>query len=161
MKIETRLGVPITPVHKNKNCDNRDPGNHRGIAITSSVYKIYCCIINVRLSEWVEVNNFLQDEQNGFRKKRSTVDQLLSFTNIVESRKLKRLDTFVAFIDFSKAYDHINRGLLWQKLERLGLNGNILNALKSLYCDVRCCVKLGMGSLLTEWFSVNTGLRAV
>ena len=149
----------ITPVHKDKDSDIRDPGNHRGIAITSSVYKVYCCIINVRVSEWVEVNKFLQDEQNGFRKSRSTVDQLLSFTNVVESRKLKRLDTFVAFIDFSKAYDHINRSLLWQKLERLGLHGNILNAMKSLYSDVRCCVKLGMGSLCTEWFKVNSGLR--
>ena len=94
------------------------------------MYKIYCCIISVKLSEWLKVNNFLQDEQTGFRKKRGTVDQLLSFTNIAESRKLKHLDTFVAFINISKAYDHINTGLPWHKLERLDLNGNILNANK-------------------------------
>ena len=149
----------ITPVHKDPSSDNRIPSNYRGIAITSSLYKLYCCIINVRLSGWVEINDYLVDEQNGFRKKRSTIDHLLSFTNIIQSRKSRKLDTFTAFIDFSKAYDRINRHFLWFKLERLGLSGNILTALKSLYTNVSCCVKLGMDNVLTEWFDVNTGLR--
>ena len=37
----------ITPVLKDKTSDARDPGNYRGMSITSSVYKIYCGIINI------------------------------------------------------------------------------------------------------------------
>ncbi len=148
----------ITPIHKDSNTDKSDPGNYRGIAITSSLYKLYCCIINCRLSNWVEKNGYLEEEQNGFCKNRSTVDQLLSFTSIIETRRAKRLDTYVAYIDFSKAYDKINRSLLWNKLNCIGLEGNILNAVKSLYNNVSCCVKLGNGNM-TDWFPVSTGLR--
>ena len=45
------------------------------------------------------------------------------------------------------------------RLTFLGVNGFMLGAVKSLYTDVRCCVKLGMGSLTTDWFNVNSGLR--
>ena len=104
----------------------------------------------------IEKNKVLID---GFRRGRSTVDHLLSFTNIIESRKTRNLETFTAFIDFSRAYDRICRKYLWYKLEKIGISGNILGALKSLYTDVSCCVKIGLNSHLTEWFSVNSGLR--
>ena len=51
------------------------------------------------------------EEQNGFRKGRSTVDYLSTLTSIIETRKLKKLSTFAAFIDFRKAYDKINRSI--------------------------------------------------
>ena len=31
---------------------------------------------------------------------------------------------------------------MFQKLQTLGLNGNIFNAIKSLYDDVKCCVRI-------------------
>ena len=39
----------------------------------------------------------------------------------------------VAFIDFSKAYDTVNRGKMWGCLEQLGVNGKFLSFLKALY----------------------------
>ena len=90
------------------------------------------------------------------RKHRSTVDHLMSLTNIIETRKLKKQDTFIAYIDCSKAYDQINREFLWLKLEKMGINGNMLSAVKSIYANVSSCVKLTMS---TEWFDVKTGLR--
>ena len=42
----------------------------------------------------------LVDKQNGFRKDRNTIDQVLSLTNLIETRQKKRLSTFCAFIDF-------------------------------------------------------------
>ena len=52
------------------------------------------------------------------------------------------MQTFVAFIDFRKAYDSIDRSLLWLKLEDLGIGGNILTVIKSIYQDVEYCVRL-------------------
>jgi uncharacterized protein CbrC (UPF0167 family) len=48
----------------------------------------------------VDDNDLLADEQNGFRKERSTVDQLYSLTNIIEVRKKLRKSSFCAIIDF-------------------------------------------------------------
>ena len=108
----------------------------------SMVYTIYCSILNHRLSHWIESNNILCDEQNDFRSGRCTVDHVGSLTSIIETRMKKKSDTFVAFIDFSKASDRINRQLLWHKLSRLSISDQFIHVLKSLYSKVQCMQKL-------------------
>ena len=76
---------------------------------------------------------------------------------MIETRKLKRKQTFVAFIDFRKAYDCIDRSLLWLKLEDLGIGGNTLNVIKAMYSDVEDCVRLN--GVDTELFKVMNGLK--
>ena len=80
------------------------------------MYKLYCAILNKRLTKWVEENDKLVDEQNGFRKDRNTIDQVLSLTNLIETRQRKRLSTFCAFIDFKKTFDLVDRNLSWKRL---------------------------------------------
>ena len=70
--------------------------------------KIYSYILNKRLSKWTEDNSVVNDCQNGFRQKRSTIDHLTTLTTVSESRKAERKPTFVAFIDFKKAHENIN-----------------------------------------------------
>ena len=82
---------------------------------------------------------------------------MLSLTNIIETRKCKRKSTFVAFIDFRKAYDAINRNLLFKKLSSLRICGRMYNALTSLYENVSCCVRLN--GFKTDWFTVTCGLK--
>ena len=66
-------------------------------------------------------NDIFNDEQNGFRKGRSCADHLSSLNAIIDTRKKMRLATFSAFIDFSKAYDRINRQYLMSKLKKMEL----------------------------------------
>lgn len=102
----------INPIPKSNMLDPRDPLSYRGITLAATMYKLYCSVLNDRLSKWLENNDKLADEQNGFRKGRSTIDHLASLTSIIESRLKKRLPTFAAFIDFQKAYDRIDRSTL-------------------------------------------------
>ena len=153
MTESTTLRVIITKLMSNL----LQHSNQVGITVTSIVYKIYCNILNKRLTLWETENSIISDAQNGFRKGRSTLDQLSTLTNIIKTRKLNKQHTFAAFIDFRKAYDCINRKLLFNKLNKLGLDGNILNALKSLYDGVQCCVRVN--GLKTEWFPVDCGLK--
>ena len=76
---------------------------------------------------------------------------------IVESRIKLKKDTFASFIDFSKAYDRIDRSLLWHKLSQIGIDGKMLRSLKSLYENVKCTVRVN--GVHSEWFDVNTGLK--
>jgi len=147
----------IQPIPKSSTCDKRDPMAYRGITISSSVYKLYCSVLNERLSTWAEESNLLVDEQNGFRKGRSTIDHLSSLTNIIDTRKKKRKATFCAFIDFKKAYDSIDRSILWSRLEDIGIRGRMLKALTSIYKNVSCCVRVN--GWKTDWFSVNCGVK--
>ena len=40
---------------------------------------------------------------------------------LVDTQKLQRKLTVVLFIDFSKACDHINRNMLWYKLDKISI----------------------------------------
>ena len=46
----------------------------------------------------------------------------------------------LGFVDVSKAYDSVNRDILWAKLEKIGIGGVFLRTLKSIYNgdSVRC-----------------------
>ena len=87
--------------------------------LTDGLYKIHCSVLNHRLTQLAEQNDILAEEQNGFRPNRSCTDHLITLTIIINTRKITRKSTFIGFVDFSKAYDKINRNLLWHKLEML------------------------------------------
>ena len=74
---------------------------------------------------------------------------------MLENRLKKKTSTFAAFIDFSKAYDRINRELLWHKLSKMGISGRFL--ITSLYKNVKCTVRVN--GQHTDWFDVNCGLK--
>ena len=93
----------------------------------------------------------------GSGKKRSTIDNLSSVTNLIETRKKLKRSTFCACIDLIEAYDSVNRELLWHKLEHLGISGTMLNAIESLYTAFSSCVHINV--IYTEWFDVTLGLR--
>ena len=69
-------------------------------------------------------------------------EQISSLSNIIETRQKSKLPTFRAFIDFKKAYDSINRNILWSKLVAAGINGKLMSSLKSLYSNVSSCVRV-------------------
>ncbi len=69
----------------------------------------------------------------GFRKGRGCQEYLSSITSTIETRWQANKSTFVAFVDFSKAYDRINRLSLWARLEGLGIPVKFLKVLQSLH----------------------------
>ena len=119
----------INPILKSSTSDRRDPLFFRGISLAPSMYKLYCSVLNRQLSSWAEQNEKIVDEQNGFRKSRSTTDHFLSLTSIIDTRKKIKKSTFCAFIDFKKAYNTIDRNLLWKRLSDIGVSGKMFSAI--------------------------------
>ena len=147
----------INPIPKSSTSDPRNPLSYRGITLACCMYKLYTAVLRNRLGMWCENNGKLVDEQNGFREKRSTIDHLQSLTSIIDNRKKKKLSTFCAFIDFSKAYDYIDRDKLWFRLYDTGVSTKMLSAVRALYNSVSSCVRLN--NYHTDWFDVRSGLR--
>ena len=146
----------IVPLFKGGSMEHRyDPGKYRGITLLSIVGKTYTAVLNRRLSSWAESNNILHDEQAGFRKHRSTTDQLFILTECIISRRPN--PTYVAFIDISKAYDRVWREGLWSKLIKAGIIGKMLRVLKNIYKNVESSVLLGQ--LRTDFFNIEVGVR--
>ena len=111
--------APIIVLHKKK--DRTEFGNYRGISLVAHAGKILLKIIARRLSEYCERVGILPEEQSGFRPNRSTTDMLFVIRRLQELAQKKRIPLYVYFIDFTKAYDSVDRTLLWTVLARFGV----------------------------------------
>ena len=151
------LKAIIKPIPKSGNKDPYVPLNYRGISLLSCVGKLYTSILGKRLTKYLDLLGIIAEEQNGFRAKRSCEDHIYSLTSIIQSRKEQNLDTFAAFIDFSKAFDSVNRDFLLYKLLNYNIQGKMYNAIKSLYMTTSS--RLNLNGYLTEWFESMAGVR--
>ena len=112
--------------------------------------------MTARLTKWSEENNFLPAAQAGFRSKKSTTHQAFILNTIVEGRMRKNRTTYAAFIDFTQAFDSVDRTALWFKLSKLGISEKFLNILKSMYKNSKFSIKTDGG--LTIDFKSETGV---
>ena len=83
-----------------KGKDYRDCLGYWCISLISTIAKPYRSILKSHLLEYLEENNLLSEEQNGFRKLRSCLDHIYSLCTILRNRKLANNDTYLCFIDF-------------------------------------------------------------
>ena len=96
----------IIPVPKKG--DLTDTNNYRGISLTSIVTKTFNRMILNRIQP--EAEKKLRDNQNGFRKGRSTTSHILTLRRILEGARAKNLSAVMVFIDFKKAFDSVWTG---------------------------------------------------
>ena len=113
----------IKPVPK-KEKDVRDPLQNRCITLMCCVAKLYSSILNRRLQNFLETNKILAEEQNGFRASRSCIDHILVLCSILRNRKALGLSTFLAYIDFQKAFDSVDRNLLFSNFPKLAFQAD-------------------------------------
>ena len=60
-------------------------------------------------------------------------------------------------MDFTKAFDYVERDILWYKLIKIGVRGPMLDIIKSMYNTVKSKVK--NNNTTSEAFSCNIGVR--
>ena len=101
-------------------------------------------MIKSRLVDWLERNGKLSGAQSGFRKLRSTEDQLLkavqSFSDGFNSRPPKR--TILTLVDFSRAFDRVWHSGLFHKMEEMGIPRCITQWVRAFLSDRRAKVKV-------------------
>lgn len=143
----------ICPILKYSTTDPRIPMNYRGVSLLSCVSKIYSAFINKRLTTFLENEDILVDEQNGFRKNRSCEDHIFTLNIIVRNNQ----NVFSAFIDLKKCFDFIDRDMMLYKLLLNNIDGKIYNSVKSIYQHTNSCVRIN--NKLTNWFDCRTGVK--
>ena len=60
-----------------------------------------------------------------------TVDNIFNLHGLITHLINKGKKLFCAFVDFTKAFDFINRDILWYKLIKCGVTGKLLNVIRS------------------------------
>ena len=75
----------------------------------------------------------LKKNHNGFRKGRSTLPQTLALRRITEEIQIAYKKTSIVFVDFSKAFESINRNVMLHILHIYGLPDKIIARIKTMY----------------------------
>ena len=88
-------------------------------------------------------NDIIHQKQSGFLKGHSTVYQLINIYHQVVSSLDSNQNTCMVFCDISKAFDRVwHKGLLF-KLQQNGINGCLLNWIKSYLSNRQQAVFVG------------------
>lgn len=144
-----------SPIFKGKG-ERSLPGNYRPINVASSICKPMESIINSELLAFLERHEMLPSSQFGFRHRRSTTSQMLSFTDYLSSNRAKKSSTSVVWLDFRAAFDMPPHSLIIHKLSRIGLEDPLLNWISEFITSRSSSVKVGKA--LSEPFRISSGL---
>ena len=71
--------------------------------------KLFTTILNNRVTEFVEVNNILSENQAGFRCFHSTVDHAFALKSLVDIFRMSKKRLYWVFVDFQKVLDSVLR----------------------------------------------------
>ena len=142
-------------IHKGKS--KQDIQNYRGIAISSSLGKLFIRIITRRLEEIAERHKWLPEAQAAFRKNRGIEDHLFVLQTIISNERRKGKNLYLGFIDLQKAYDSVERNLLWKKLHTIGIGRKCIQLIQGLYRGHTRQIRTPGG--LTRRMQCTRGLR--
>lgn len=105
--------------------------NYRPVSLTSHIIKIFERVVRKKLVDHLESNNLLTKQQHGFRKGHSCLTQLLHHIDEVIENFMNGSDTDCIYLDYAKAFDKVDHGLLIEKLLKYGVNPKMVDWIKS------------------------------
>ena len=147
----------IVPIHKKGDTSVTD--NYRGISLLCALSKVFTAILAKRLRIWIESKNKVCPEQAGFRTQYSTVDHIFTLHAMISRHVYGngRGKLYVAFIDYQKAFDSVDRQKLWEILTIAGVSNKFLLMLKSMYNNIQSCVR--WRHVLSDMFDCSAGVK--
>ena len=128
--------------------------NYRGISLLSIAAKVYNKILLNRIRDYVDP--ILRKNQAGFRPGRSCAQQIHILRRIMEGFQDYQLPLTVTFIDFKKAFDSIDRRVMFAVLRHYGIPEAVVNAISTLYKNSESAVMVD-GNISAP-FEVSTGV---
>ena len=116
--------------------------------------KLFASIILQRIRNRTE--EILTESQAGFRRGRSTIDQLFTLRLLMEKYSEFSNSLYICYIDYQKAFDSVWREGLWHVMSHLGYEKKIIRLLMALYKDTFSAVRVD--GELTDWFKTLVGV---
>jgi predicted nucleotidyltransferase len=142
----------VIPIFKNGSTSRAE--NYRPISILSVLSKLFERIVYDQLYPAICKN--ISEKQHGFMQRRSVVTNLAIFSSYLLNSMDKKSQVDTIYTDFSKAFDRVNHTILIQKLELLGIHGDLLRWLTS-YIHNRCQAVV-IGGHRSNFISIPSGV---
>lgn len=113
----------IIPIHKGES--RAIPKNYRPVSLTSHVIKLFERVVRNQLVTFLEENYLMNDNQHGFRPGRSCLTQLIEHYDLILEHLENGGNVDVIYLDFAKAFDKVDHGILCHKLLTMGIGGKL------------------------------------
>jgi len=126
----------------------------RPISLTPTLSKVLESLIGRFLLN--SISEKFDKKQYGALKGRSTSHELVDILHKWHSALDQRQSVRVAFVDYAKAFDHVDHRTVLNKLHDLGIAPILLRWLASFLLDREQRVKIGR--VLSEWARPNGGM---
>ena len=117
----------ISPIHKSGS--RRSVENYRGVAILPTIGKLFELLVTQVMTR--HFRHFISPAQHGFMSGRSTVTNLLEFSNCAISVLESGEQLDVVYTDIRKAFDRLNHSILLKKLNSIGVYASLLSWIRS------------------------------
>ena len=78
-------------------------------------------------------------------------------TSIGSSKKARKFQKNICFIEYAKAFDCVDHNKLWKILQEMGIPDHLTCLLRNLYAGQEAIVRTGHGT--TDWFQIGKGVR--
>lgn len=108
-------------------------GNYRGITILTIFGKIFEILVHNRMSFVNEAFLKIDQFNGGFLKGSRTADNMFILNGLIERQLAIGKQLYVCFVDFSKAFDLVNRHILFYKLIQSGWSGRVIDTMRNFY----------------------------
>jgi len=118
-------------------------------------YKMYAILLNNRLSEIIE--DKLGDFQMGFRTNRSTIDNIFMLRQIFEKCYEYNIELHNIFVDYSQAFDSVNRNKIIECLIKYELPKILIKLIGLTLTN--SIAKVKVGNQFTNEFRIISGVK--
>ena len=138
---------------------SKKTNDYRGITVQPIMGKLFEEIVKVRLNYVNEAYERVDKYNGGFLKGSRTSDNMFILEGLVQRQLSIGKNVYVCFIDFSKAFDMVNRNILFYKVLIQGFEGKIIDVLRNMYTKTKCKVKTseGLSPYIHDVIGVNQG----
>uniref|UniRef100_A0A2S2QC17 Putative RNA-directed DNA polymerase n=1 Tax=Sipha flava TaxID=143950 RepID=A0A2S2QC17_9HEMI len=143
----------MVPLHKED--DKLNCNNYKGISLLNTTYKVFAKILLGILQPFAD--EYVEEYQCGFRKGKSTMDQLSVIGQIIEKKYEYKQNKWQLFVDFKKAYDRIHRESFYNIMYEFGIPNMLIFLTKVCMNGTKYQVRVD--NVLSEEFQVVTGLK--
>ena len=147
----------VIPIHKGGL--RTDVSNYRPISLLSCFSKIYEKAMHYRLTTFLNRYNIISSSQYGFRAGHSCEHALIDAQSRIATALGRKQIALLLLIDFSKAFDMVDHGILLNKLEHYGVRQHHLSWFKTYLTNRQQYVQLNNqnSEQLTLKYSVPQG----
>lgn len=139
-----------------KKGDRMDIGNYRPITLLNSLFKTWERLLTTLLSETLGGSS-PPPNQFGSQKGTSAPIAILVLRALLRQAGATGQPVYAAQVDLNKAYNRVNRNLLWAKLLKMDVPTTLIQAIESTYTMCKEAIRIGADE--GDPYDLTMGLR--